>query len=132
MTPVRLPLRFTPSMATIGRISGMSPKGSWVELDDDELRFRMGIMARGTVPRSHIRRARPMEWTWWAGFGVRWYWPRHWGLIGSPQGVVELEVEPPTRVRMVVPVRIRRLALSVDDPEGFLRLLDVPLLPDEA
>ena len=92
----------------------------------------MGILARGTVPRPHIRRARPMEWARWAGYGVRWYWPRHWGLIGSNQGVVELEIDPLTRVRMVLPVRIRRLALSVDDPDELLRLLDVPLLPGRA
>lgn len=111
-------------MATLGRLFGTSPKGSWIEVDDDALQVRMGIMARGTIPRANIRRAEPMEWAWWAGFGVRWYGPRHWGLIGSNQGVVELEIDPPTRVRMVLPVRVRRLALSLDDPEELLRLLD--------
>jgi len=118
-------------MATLGRLFGTSAKGSWIEVDDDAVQVRMGVMARGRIPRANIRRAEPMDWAWWAGFGVRWYGPRHWGLIGSTEGVVELAIEPPTRVRMVLPVRVRRLAVSVDDPDELLRLLD-PASPEAA
>jgi hypothetical protein len=122
-TTVRLPLRFTATMATIGAVFGTSPRSSWVEVDDGDLRARMGIMAAATVPRSHIVDARPMEWARWAGFGVRWYGPRRWGLIASTAGVIELVLDPPTRMRMILPVRAKRLALSMDDPDHLLRLL---------
>jgi hypothetical protein len=123
MTVSRMRLRFTRSMEITGPIFGVSPKSSWVEVDDDLVRVKMGVLARADIPRSHIKDARPMEWSWWAGLGVRWYGPRRWGLIGSTQGVVELMLDPPTRMRMVLPVRAKRLAISVEDPDRLLDLL---------
>jgi hypothetical protein len=110
-------------MEAIGALFGTSARSSWVEVDDGELRARMGIMARAVVPRAHIREARPMEWARWAGYGVRWYGPRRWGLIASTEGVIELVLDPPTRMRMILPIRAKRLSFSMDDPDELLRLL---------
>jgi hypothetical protein len=123
MTVTRLQLRYSGAVAVLGGILGLSPQSSFVEVDEYELRVKMGFLARGSVPRSHIKDAQPMEWSSWAGRGVRWYGPRRWGLIGSTQGVVELVLEPPTRMRMILPVRAKRLALSLEEPDRLLELL---------
>lgn len=123
MTGTRLQLNYSRATAVLGSLFGMSPTSSFVEVDDHQLTAKMGFLARGTVPRAHIKDAHPMEWSRWAGLGVRWYGPRRWGLIGSTEGVIELVIEPPTRMRMIVPVRVRRLALSVEEPDRLLEVL---------
>jgi hypothetical protein len=58
-------------------------------------------------------------WSW----GVHG-WKQRWLVNGSSHGIVVLSIDPPARARVVgVPVRVRELAISLDDPVGFAAAL---------
>ena len=48
-------------------------------------------------------------------------------MNGSLHGVVTLAIEPPVRARAFgLPIRLRWLAMSLRDPDGFLAALGAP------
>ena len=93
-----------------------------VELNHDELIVRMGWAFRACIPRSAITQPRRGRNLWFSigvhgGFGV-------WAVNGSAKGTIWIDVDPPVRARAVgFPIRLRRLALGLEDPEGFLDAL---------
>jgi hypothetical protein len=47
---------------------------------------------------------------------------------GSSHGILVLAIDPPERARVLgVPVRVRELAISLDDPVGFAAALGYEL-----
>ena len=50
-----------------------------------------------------------------------------WLVNGSAAGVVDVRLDPPARGRMAFfRIKIRRLGLGLQDPDGFLAALGVP------
>jgi hypothetical protein len=95
-----------------------------IELTDDELRVRMGWAFRARIPRRSIRRAaRHTDATW--SIGVHSYLRfRSWLVNGSRKGIVFLDIFPPARGRSgPFPIKIARLGLGLEYPDGFLREL---------
>ena len=122
------PIRFSPWILPLFWVSGLGRRSSLVELDRDELVVRMGWAFRARIPRSAVKRPRRGRDLWYAigvhgGFGV-------WAVNGSAKGTVWIDVDPPYRARAVgFPIRLRRLALGLEDPEGFLDALGPARLP---
>jgi len=55
------------------------------------------------------------------GFGGRWL------VNGSARGLLRIDLDPPPRAYVAgIPVRLRQLLVSVDDPEGVTRVLHGP------
>lgn len=55
-------------------------------------------------------------------------WRGRWLVNGSSKGIVVLEIDPVARGRVLgFPVRVRDLALSLEDPEGLCEALGLPL-----
>ena len=88
-----------------------------------KLTASFGSLGRAEVPLASIRWAVALRWRWWWGYGIRWYDREAVGFVGRGKGVVELTLDPPVEVRAVLPRRVRRLALSPDDPDRLLALL---------
>ncbi len=103
---------------------GMGPSHSAVELDDAELRVRMGASFRAGIPRSSLRDARRGGWGW-RSIGVHGNLRFDtWLVNGSNRGIVWLRVDPPGRGRMLgIPVRVSRLGLGLEESESFLAAL---------
>jgi hypothetical protein len=103
---------------------GMGPRHSAVELDDAELRVRMGVSFRARIPRSSLRDA-ARGGSAWLSIGVHANLRfDSWLVNGSPRGIVWLHVDPAGRGRALgIPVRVRRLGLSLEQPEAFLATL---------
>ncbi|HEX8581415.1 MAG TPA: hypothetical protein VF640_03760 [Acidimicrobiales bacterium] len=98
---------------------GMGPRWSHVDLGPAGLEVRMGWAFRATVPRSSIAGVARRRDTWW-GVGVHGGRGR-WLVNGSVRGIVAVDVEPPVRARVIgVPVTLRTLLVSLDDPDAFL------------
>lgn len=98
---------------------GMGPGLSGVALGSEEAHIRMGWAFRARVPRAAITGARAVTGTV-GGIGVHG-WRGRWLVNGSMSGIVGIDIDPPVRALAVgLPVRVRYLALSVDDPEDFL------------
>jgi hypothetical protein len=115
--PMRIARRWRPLLALMGG----RPSGSWVDVSGDVVRFRFGPLFDETIPRRQI--ARTAETSWPVMWGVGWKVARHGtiGLIGAREGLVELRLVEPQRVRVAgIPLRCRRIIVSVCDPLSLL------------
>jgi len=117
----RFPIRFTGlSRAMIAL--GLSPNRSWVEVGDDLLRVRMSWAFSLDAPLVNVRDARP-DTGRVGGWGVHG-WRGRWLVNGSSSGLVRIDLSPPVRGRMgPIPIGIRQLRVSVEDPDGLVAAL---------
>lgn len=103
-------------------LMGAGPGSSAVEVDADRLRTRMGPHFRADVPLTSIRAVRPFTGLV-GGIGVHG-WRGRWLVNGAARGVVEIDIDPPARARVLgVPVRLRTLQVSVESPEELIAVL---------
>jgi hypothetical protein len=108
-------------------VLGLGPRRSGVELNEVELQVQMGWGFAARIPRRSIRQARQLgrRRDIWYALGIHSLLGGRWIVNGSLQSVVTLAIDPPVRARALgLPIRLRWLAMSLDDPEGFLTALD--------
>jgi hypothetical protein len=98
--------------------------GSFAEVTDDSVRFRFGLLFDRTFPLSDVAGARRREAHWWHGIGWRSNLLGRIGLLGSHSGVVEVRFKQRTRAFGVFPCD--SIAISLQDPDGFLGALKAP------
>lgn len=116
----RFAIRYSPWLRPLFLVLGTGPRFSWVEVRDDALEVRMGWVFRCVVPRASIGAARRERDVWWA-IGVHTDLRGRWLVNGSAKGIVAVDVEPAGGARLFgIPVKVRRLGLGLDDPDGFL------------
>jgi hypothetical protein len=95
-----------------------------VTIDGDRVVVQMSYAFRSTIDRSAIRSVSPWSGRVW-GWGVHG-WRQRWLVNGSSHGIVVLAIDPPARARVLgIPVRVRELAISLDDPGGFTAALGI-------
>ena len=117
----RFPIRFTGANALMGLV-GMTPSRCYVDVDEHHLRVRMGMWFELDTERTVVRGVEPdhgrvMSW------GVHG-WRDRWLVNGSSSGIVRVTFEPSVRAWMgPVPLRVRILRVSVDDPDGLVAAL---------
>ena len=117
-------------MRPILAVSGLGPTRVRIVLSDAELVVRAGPWFRARIPRSSLRSAGRRRDAWWA-IGVHTDFRGAWLINGSPRGIVMVEVDPPARGRMAgIPVKLKRLGLSLDDPDAFLSACGLPTTPE--
>jgi hypothetical protein len=89
-------------------------------LTETALTVRAGIWFRVQIDRAAVQRVARQRDAWWA-IGVHTDFRRGWLVNGSPRGIVSVELDPPARGRMAgLPIKVRRLGLSLEDPVGFV------------
>lgn len=121
-TPIRFPLRFEPWYAAMSTALLLPPASAWIEVGAGEVSCRMGWSFRATFPRDAVVSAerfvgRPLS------KGVHGLAGR-WLVNGSARGLVSLALDPPQRAWVLgVPIRLRELIVSVEDPAGLLEAL---------
>src|SRR5712692_4808620 len=118
---MRFPIRIDPIWRPVLLAGGATRGRSYVEVGDSEVKFNFGFWSRQTVPRSEIASAAPRQWPVWYGVGWRSNLRGVVGLIGSYQGVVEVKLLTRTRAWAVFPCD--RIAVSLEDPDGFIGAL---------
>jgi hypothetical protein len=100
----------------------LRPSDSFVEVDENEVSVRMGWAFRARFPRSSIESTEVLE-KKPLSRGVHGFLGR-WLVNGSGDGVVALNLRPRQRASTVgIPIRLRRLMVSVDDPRAFTEAL---------
>jgi hypothetical protein len=104
---------------------GGTQDNSYAEVTADSLHLRFGFAFDRTIPRDEIASACRWQPAWWHGIGWRSNLRGRIGLLGSHDGVVEIRLKHRTRNWGVFPCD--RVAVSLQDPEGFLKALEVPL-----
>ena len=121
MATQRFPILFTGLNRAMGAL-GISPSRSWVVVRDDTLSVRMSWAFRLDVPLVNVRDARPDTGRVW-GWGVHG-WRGRWLVNGSSSGLVRIDLNPPGRAYMgPIPLTVRELRVSVEDPDGLVAAL---------
>ncbi|MBV9282004.1 MAG: hypothetical protein JOZ41_18145 [Chloroflexi bacterium] len=119
----RFAFRFSSWMLPFAWLIASGPGQSWVEVTKDEVRVRMGVGFRARIPRRSIARADRHP-DMWSAIGIHTRFRGTWIVNGSPSGMVVLDIEPPVRAHTFgIPIRLKRLLVSLEDPEGFLAAL---------
>jgi hypothetical protein len=117
----RYPIRFT-GVNHLMAVAGMAPSRCYVEVDDTQLRVRMGPWFELDAPRDLVRSATP-DTGRVLGWGVHG-WRGEWLVNGSSSGLVRIELAPSVRAWLAaVPLRVRVLRVSVEDPDGLVEVL---------
>jgi hypothetical protein len=101
------------------------PRHCRVVLTTDRLDVRMGLGAwafSASVPRAAItgvqRVGGPV--LGWGAHG----WRGQWLVNGSSQGMVRMTIDPAGRGRcLVMPIKVKQLTLSLEDPDQFVAAL---------
>jgi len=103
-------------------VLGAGPRFSSIELDDDRLRVRMGWWFRAEIPISAMTSVGPNR-GFVDGIGVHGGFGR-WLVNGAATGIVTIDIDPPLRARVMgVPIRLRKLRVSVQAPEELIAAL---------
>jgi hypothetical protein len=116
--PARFPIRFTGANKAMVLL-GVVPEHCRVEVDEGEFRVLMAWLFQLDVPRANVRSAARDDGRvlGWGAHG----WRGKWLVNGSSSGLVRIELDPPGHGRVAgVPVTVRVLRVSVDDPDGLV------------
>jgi hypothetical protein len=121
MAATRFPIRFT-GLSRAMTLLGLGPGRSGIEVDEQMLRVRMGWGFHLDAPLVTVRDARLDDrrvWNW----GVHG-WRGRWLVNGSSSGIVRIDLDPPRRARTLgIPISVRELRVSVEDPRGLVAAL---------
>jgi len=118
---MRFPIRVDPIWRPVLLAGGATRGRSYVEVREKDVAFRFGLWFQRSVPRSEIVGVTQRRWPVWLGVGWRSNLRGVIGLIGSYEGVVEVKLRNRTRAWGVFPCD--RIAVSLEDPEGFIAAL---------
>jgi hypothetical protein len=125
--PRRFPIRMNSVNGILFRALLIFPSSSYVELDGDSLRVRLGWAFSARVARGLIATAGPGKPPVIKFTAGAHGWAGRWLVNGAADGIVTLTLSERVRAFVVgFPVRLRELSVSLDDPEGFLGALGVP------
>jgi hypothetical protein len=117
------PISFNPAMRLLLTILLAGPGLCRVAVSEEQLEVRMGLGGwafAARIPRSSIVAAEPVtrRVLAWGAHG----WRGRWLVNGSSDGLVQLTIEPRAAAHcLFVPLRLRQLTLSLEDPR---RLVD--------
>jgi phosphoribosylcarboxyaminoimidazole (NCAIR) mutase len=116
-----VPIRFG-RLKPIFLLAGITPGHSCLEVQSETVRVRMGWAFSAETPRASIHSAHRTDDSLWS-IGVHG-WRGRWIVNGAAGPMVSVMIDPPARARVLgVPVTLRELLVSVDDPDGLVTAL---------
>ena len=120
----RFPIKRSPWWRPLLALFGATAARAYLEVDRERVVARFGWY-RLEVPRAQVAAVEPVRGQWWWGIGWRSdLWSRL-GLIGATAPVLCLRLASPHRTRLLgVPLRLRELYVSVDDPAAVRAALE--------
>ena len=119
----RIPIRFENWYKALSSAMGLPPSSSYVEVSDDSVHVRMGWAFRATFPKAAVASTqsgplRPIS-RGVHGFAGRWL------VNGSGEGILTIALDPVQRCHVLgLPLSLRQLMVSVDDPTALAALLE--------
>ena len=116
-------LRFGRFSGPLLRLLGLGRAHSGVAVGPNGVAVEMGWGFSGRAPLTSITSARALDDETVISRGVHG-WRSDWLVNGAGDGLVEVLFDPRMGARVVgVPVRVRRLRLSADDPAALVAAL---------
>lgn len=123
----KFPIRFSSGNGILFRGLLIPPSSAFVELDDETIRVQLGWAFSARIPRRLVARAGPGKRPTIPLTAGAHGWNGRWLVNGAPDGIVALELTERVRAHTAgFPIRLRQLAVSLDDPDGFLAALGAP------
>ena len=121
----RFAMRITPLSQVLLIPFGVSSRRAYAQVQDGQLHVRFGPMFNERVPLDNIVEADHAAWPRWTGIGPRTDFRGTVGLVSSYRDMVKVSFKEPISVDLfVVPVKCQHLFLSLENPDGFLKLID--------
>ncbi len=116
---MRFPIRFDSWFRGLSTVLLLRPSQAYVDVAGDDVEVRMAWAFRARFPRSAIESAHAVDRAPLSrgvhGIAGRWL------VNGSGRGIVALQLAPEQRARVMgVPVRLRELLVSVDEPAALI------------
>jgi len=110
-----------PSKMILG-VLGVGPGKAWVDVEDDEIRARIGWGGSVSISRASIVSVERVDRIpWWLGYGMHGGVKGVWALNGSNSGAVKLTLREPAKGKVTgFPIRPTTVYFSLEDPEGFI------------
>lgn len=100
-------------------VLGLGRRFSFIERSGDQLHVKMGWGFRARFPVASIRSVTPYSGVA-MGIGVHGFGGNYL-VNGKANGIVTLEIEPTARAFVIgIPVKLRKLSVSLDEPEQFI------------
>lgn len=93
---------------------------SYVEMDSDSVHVRFGFLFDEKIPIANIVEVERQHWPVFAGIGWRTNLIDSIAVVGSHSNVVRLKLSPRIWMKVLFPVRVESLYVSVDDPDAFV------------
>jgi hypothetical protein len=113
------PEALRPPTRLLSRALLIPPEDSFVDVERDQVSVRMAWAFRATFDRARVAGASVVAKRVPLTRGVHG-WAGRWLVNGAGDGIVAIDLEPPQRARVLgVPVRLRQLQVSVDDPAAL-------------
>ena len=107
-------------------LTAAAARHSRVEVTDTAVVVQLGLAWRVTIPRTSIVAARREARTTLSAGAHGWR--GRWLVNTVGRNLVNLTIDPAVTARLLgVPVTVRDLAISLEDPAAFLAELDAPL-----
>ena len=119
---VRFAIRFDSWYRVLSRLLFLPPRACYVEIQGDQVHARMGWAFRSSFPCTVVAsisrlKSQPIS------RGVHGLAGR-WLVNGSGEGILVIDLQPAQRAQVMgIPVRLRQLMVSLEDPDGLQRLL---------
>lgn len=115
------PIRFT-GLNRAMVVLGITPANSEVRVGADEVEVRMGWVFRVRFDRAEVADVAPDPARVW-GWGVHG-WRGVYLVNGSSSRIVRIDLAAPVKGRLLgIPVTVRAVRVSVDDPGGLVDAL---------
>jgi len=105
-------------------VGGATRSNSYVDVTAEAVTFHFGYLFNHTEDREDIHEAKARSWPWWMGIGWRSNLRGLVGIVGSYRNVVEVSFESRSRAWGFLPMN--RIAVSLEDPKGFIEALKPP------
>ncbi len=124
----RFALRYGSASKLLLIVLASGPGRSGVVVGEAEIEVTMGVSFGGRVARAAVASARRLD-EKVVSRGVHG-WRGDWLVNGAGDRLVELRCDPPMHARVLgFPIRVRRLRVSVDDPDGLVEALALTSSP---
>jgi hypothetical protein len=125
-TSQRFPIRFDGWYRLLSSALLLPPSRSYVEVDDQEVRVRMGWAFRARFPRAAVASAAETD-RQPVSRGVHGFAGR-WLVNGSGRGILTIDFASRQRgYVMGLPIGLRQLLVSVTDPAALATALGNPV-----
>jgi len=115
---MRFQIRVDPVWRPFMLIGGATRENSYAEVTDDGITVCFGLLFKRTIPFGDVKEVFARSWPFLYGIGWRSNLRGVIGLVGSYSGVVEIRLNERSRAWGVFPCD--RIAVSLEDPEGFI------------